>query len=277
MSPGMERCMANNLRLMCVLAHPDDESLGVGGTLAKYAGEGVETYLVTATRGERGRFGDAVEKPPMNLIGETRERELRTAAKVLGIREVSFLDYIDGDLDQAEPREATARIVRHIRRVRPHVVITFAPDGAYGHIDHIAISQLTLAAVVSAADTGYQNGEPQEAHRVSKLYFMAWTKTKWAAYQDAFKDLKYNVDGVERRAEPWPDWEITTEVDTRAHWKTVWEAVNCHQTQLTIYRKLEHLAPEYHEGLWGSQQFYRVFSLVNGGRQRENDLFEGLR
>jgi len=269
--------MTDTLRLMCILAHPDDESLGVGGTLAKYASEGVETYLVTATRGERGRFGDAVEKPPLEIVGETRERELLAAAKVLGLRNVDFLDYIDGDLDQAKPSEAIARIVRHIRRVQPHVVITFAPDGAYGHIDHIAISQLTVSAIVCAADPEFQDGEHQDAHRVSKLYFMAWTKTKWAAYQDAFKDLKYNVDGVERRAEPWPDWEITTEVDTTAHWKTVWEAVNCHKTQLTIYGKLGKLAPEYHEGLWGSQQFYRVFSLVNGGRQRETDLFEGLR
>lgn len=269
--------MAGQLRLMCILAHPDDESLGVGGSLAKYASERVETYLVTATRGERGRFGDATEKPPMEIIGETRERELHAAAKVLGIREVSFLDYVDGDLDQADPTEAVGRIVRHIRRVRPHVVITFAPDGAYGHIDHIAISQFTLSAVVCATDPSFQTGERQEAHRVSKLYFMAWTKSKWAAYQDAFKDLKYNADGVERRAEPWPDWEITTEVDTSAHWQTVWEAVRCHQTQLTIYAKLANLAPEYHEGLWGRQQFYRVFSLVNGGRKRESDLFEGLR
>ena len=269
--------MSDSLRLMCVLAHPDDESLGVGGSLAKYASEGVETYLVTATRGERGRFGDAAEKPPMEIIGETRERELLAAAKVLGIHEVSFLDYIDGDLDRAKPEEAVGKIVRHLRRVRPHVVVTFASDGGYGHIDHIAISQFTLSAIVCAADPSFQTGDHRDSHRVSKLYFMAWTKGKWAAYQDAFKDLKYDVDGVERRAEPWPDWEITTEIDTTAHWQTVWEAIRCHQTQLTIYRKLEELTPEYHRGLWGSQEFYRVFSLVNGGRKRETDLFEGLR
>ena len=76
------------LRLMCVLAHPDDESLGTGGTLAKYAAEGVETYLVTATRGERGRFGDNGEPPGPEVVGRTREAELRAAAKELGVREV---------------------------------------------------------------------------------------------------------------------------------------------------------------------------------------------
>jgi len=139
------------LKLMAVLAHPDDESLGIGGTLAKYAGEGVETYLVTATRGERGRFGESGEKPPPDVIGRVREAELREAAKVLGVREVRFLDYYDGDLDQINVTEAVARIADHLRRVKPHVVITFGPEGAYGHPDHIAISQLATAAVVAAA------------------------------------------------------------------------------------------------------------------------------
>src|SRR4051794_11539070 len=94
------------LRLMAVLAHPDDESLGFGGTLAKYAAEGIEIYLVTATRGERGRCGESGEKPPPEVVGRLREAELREAAKVLGLREVQFLDYLDGDLDQANVTEA---------------------------------------------------------------------------------------------------------------------------------------------------------------------------
>src|SRR5262245_54328957 len=75
------------LRLLCVLAHPDDESLGVGGTLAKYASEGVETYLVTATRGERGRFGSGIEFPGFSEVGKLREAELLAAAKELGLRD----------------------------------------------------------------------------------------------------------------------------------------------------------------------------------------------
>src|SRR5580765_5358818 len=131
--PGTGRKGRTNnvpLRLMAVLAHPDDESLGIGGTLAKYASEGVETYLVTATRGERGRFGESGEKPPPEVVGRVREAELREAARVLGVREVNFLDYYDGDLDQVNVAEAIARIVDHLRRVKPHVVITFGPEGA---------------------------------------------------------------------------------------------------------------------------------------------------
>ncbi len=272
--------MADTLKLMCILAHPDDESLGTGGTLAKYAAEGVETYLITATRGERGWFGDEKDDPGLAVLGQMREAELLAAAKALGLREVKFLDYVDGDLDQADPAEAVARIVGHLRRVRPHVVITFAPEGAYGHPDHIAISQFTTAAVVAAADPSQTRSHglaPLAPHRVSKLYYMAWPKDKWAAYQSVFGDLVMHVDSMERRSVPWPDWAITTLIDTEAYWPTVWRAVSCHKTQLSAYSRLEHLPEEHHKGLWGSQEYYRAFSLVNGGRKCETDLFEGLR
>ena len=269
---------ALELRLMCVLAHPDDESLGTGGTLARYAAEGVATYLVTATRGERGRFGDCTERPEPAVVGKVREEELLAAAKALRLREVNFLDYPDGALDRVDPAEAIGKIVSHIRRVRPHVVITFGPDGAYGHPDHIAISQLTSAAIVCAADPAFGDGTAiDEPHRVAKLYFIAWSSTKWIAYQAALRKLAFNVDGQERQAVPWPDWAITTMIDTSAVSPVVWRAVSCHKTQMTIYRKLDELSEEHRRGLWGTQEFYRVFSLVNGGRAQESDLFAGLR
>jgi LmbE family N-acetylglucosaminyl deacetylase len=95
--------MTDKLKLMAVLAHSDDESLGVGGILAKYAAEGVETSLVTATRGERGWFGDEQQHPGLEVLGQIREAELRAAAEILGIGSVDFLGYIDGELDQACP------------------------------------------------------------------------------------------------------------------------------------------------------------------------------
>lgn len=273
--------MSSMLRLMCVLAHPDDESLGVGGTLAKYASEGVETYLVTATRGERGRFGVNKERPDQRVVGQVREAELQAAAKELGIGEVTFLDYVDGDLDRVDPGNAIRKIAGHLRRVQPHVVITFGPEGAYGHPDHIAISQLTTAAVMCAADSscgvvGSARKSPA-VHTVPKLYYIAWTAAKWAAYQSALRDLKTTVDGIERRVSPWPDWAITTLLDTSSYWPTVWRAVSCHKTQMEIYSQLEHLPEQQHKAIWGVQEYYRALSLVNGGRRQEQDLFEGLR
>src|SRR3954469_23245536 len=91
-------------RLMCVLAHPDDESLGMGGALAKYAAEGVETYVLTATKGERGRSGSKEPLTP-EAVGRLRDAELRAAAE-LGVREVSLLGYCERELDQANPTEA---------------------------------------------------------------------------------------------------------------------------------------------------------------------------
>jgi LmbE family N-acetylglucosaminyl deacetylase len=267
--------LSSELRLMCVLAHPDDESLGTGGALALAAADGIATYLVTATRGERGRFGDAPVSPGPDVVGRAREAELLAAAAELGLKDVQVLGYPDGALDQIDPATATATIVDHLRRARPHVVITFGPEGAYGHTDHIAICQFTTAAIVCAADPHYTAaGEP---HRVSKLYYIAWSAAKWAAYQAALKKLVFRVDDVERQVTPFPDWAITTVLDTSRVWPAVWRAVSCHETQMSIYSRLAALSDEHQRGLWGTQEFYRVFSAVNGGRTRETDLFEGLR
>jgi LmbE family N-acetylglucosaminyl deacetylase len=267
--------MTQGLRLLAVLAHPDDESLGFGGTLAKYAAEGVETYLVTATRGERGRFGPLGRGNDPVEVGRVREAELHAAGAALGLREISILGYGDGAVDQIAADTAIRDIVSQIRRIRPQAVITFGPDGGYGHPDHIAISQFTTAATMCAADCGYRT--PEAPHRVAKFYYLAWRTNKWDAYQAAFRKLTSVVDGVERQATPWPDWAVTTVIDTRDYWPTVWKAVCCHRSQISIYEQLEQLSDEQQKALWGSQEFYRVYSSVNGGRETEADLFEGLR
>jgi LmbE family N-acetylglucosaminyl deacetylase len=266
--------MTETLKLMCILAHPDDETLGTGGILAKYAAEGVETYLITATRGERGWMGDEKDDPGLEALGRWRTGELQAAAQVLGLREVHFLDYVDGDLDQAEPSEAIGKIVTHLRRVRPHVVVTFDPFGAYGHPDHIAISQLTQAAIVAAADGRINGAGP---HRVAKLYYTADSQELADAYLSTIGDISMNVDGIERRARPWEDWAITTRIDTARYWRQVWQAAACHRSQLPEYERLSQLPEEVFLKFWGCQTYYRAFSLVNGGRQVERDLFEGIR
>ena len=129
-------------------------------------------------------------------------------------------------------------------------------------------SQLATAGVFLAA---------AEGHCVSKLYYLAWDRDKWDAYQAAFKELTSQVDGVVRRALPWADWALTTRVDTGAEWSTVWRAVTSHQSQMAAYQTLSELDEVHHTALWGTQTFYRAMSLVNGGPGVESDLFEGLR
>jgi len=271
----------DTLRLMAVLAHPDDEALAMGGILARYASEGVETAVVTATRGQRGRYKGVPPgegHPGAEAMGRIREAELRAAARTLGVRHLEILDYMDGALDQADAVEAASRIAASVRRLRPHIVVTFDAAGAYGHPDHVAISQLTTAAVVLAADPhAARVDRALVPHAVSKLYYIAPVEAWWAGYRAAFKQLTSNVDGVERVMHAWPEWAVTTRIDTRATWTTVWQAVSCHESQMAAYERLRHIPPEHHEGLWGSQTFYRAFSTVNGGRRREEDLFEGLR
>jgi LmbE family N-acetylglucosaminyl deacetylase len=265
------------LRLMCVLAHPDDESLGTGGILAQYAAEGVDTYLITATKGERGWFEDEESYPGPEALGRIREAELKAAADVLGIHEIAFLGYQDGELGQVDPAEAIAKIVAHLRRARPHVVVTFDPTGVYGHPDHIAICQLTTAAVAAASDPFYAGEGAQPAYQVAKLYYFVDTEESLELYQDAFGELVTRIDGQERRATAWESWAITTHLDTSAHWQRVWDAVRCHQTQLPGYQTLADLSDERKRQLWGAPTFYRVLSLVNDRLETERDLFEGLR
>lgn len=269
--------MKKQLTLLAVLAHPDDESLGNGGTLAKYAAEGVETYLVTATRGERGWFGPPEEYPGPEELGRLRAAELREASQVLGLHEVSLLGYRDGEFDRADAPGVVEQIVRHIRRVKPQVVITFDQNGLYGHPDHVAICQHTTAAVAAAADPGFRDAEDQPAHHVSKLYYMAWTREEIELYESAFGQLAMQINGHRRASVPWPDWAITTRIDASAHWRQVWEAIVCHRSQLPGYQKLIALPEEAHLRLWGTRVYYRAFSRVNAGSRIESDLFAGLR
>jgi LmbE family N-acetylglucosaminyl deacetylase len=269
--------MNNSLKLMAILAHPDDESLGNGGILARYAAEGIETHLVTATRGERGWFGEESEYPGPATLGKIRETELHEAASVLGLQSVTFLNYLDGDLDSVHPAEIIALLVGEIRRVRPEVVVTFGPYGGYGHPDHIAISQFTLAAIVEAANpySTYQHDLP--THSVSKLYYMAETCEMFEVYESVFGQLKMQIDGTNRGIVCWPEWSTTAQIETWDYRENILRAIACHRTQAPAYHVLAELPESSRRQLWGKQNYYRVFSRVNGGRRVEQDLFEGLR
>ena len=155
--------MTIDRRLLAVVAHPDDETFGCGGTLAKYSGDGVQVSLVCATRGEAGEIShpDLATKAD---LGAVRERELRAASRILGINDLTILDYRDSGmagssenkhpkaLCQADKTTLTGMIVEAIRRLRPQVLVTFDAGGGYGHPDHIAIHDATLAAFHASGD-----------------------------------------------------------------------------------------------------------------------------
>ncbi len=128
--------------MLVVLAHPDDESFPIGGTLAKYAAEGVRIVLATATRGEKGIKGLTGKQ-----TAKIREKELKTAARYLGISRLIFLDYMDGEVAQVDRGSAIEKVKRLMREEQPDAVITFGADGISGHPDHVAIHELTTEAL----------------------------------------------------------------------------------------------------------------------------------
>lgn len=267
----------DSLKLLAVFAHPDDESMGMGGTLAKYSAEEVETHLVCASRGERGWFGPEEQDPGPERLGQIRTQELENAVKELGMKGLSFLNYIDGDVDQANYTEAIAKIVTHIRKIKPQVVVTFPPDGNYGHPDHIAIGQFTSAAIVCAADSTYKDSENLPAHRVSKLYYMVDGENFINLIAAFMGDMTFRVDDHLRGEFPWKEWMITTRINMAEHCAAAWKAIQCHKSQLPTLGALAEMPEESAAAVLAMQgTFYRAFSLVNGGRKVETDLFEGL-
>jgi len=206
----------NPLMVLVVHAHPDDEGIGTGGLLARYAAEGTGTVLVTATLGEEGEIHDPtlVEEEARPRLAAIREEELRRAVAILGIGQLELLGYRDSGMigtpsndnpasfHLADPEEALGRLVRLIRQHRPQVLVTYTEKGGYGHPDHIKCHQLTVAAYDAAGDTGRfpEAGEPWTP---SKLYATAWSREAWQALRDAMKErgIWHEEQREERTAE----------------------------------------------------------------------------
>lgn len=134
--------------VLAVFAHPDDESIACGGTLARLSDAGARVVLLCASRGEAGSISDRALVPDGDL-GVVRTRELHEAAAILGIAEVIVRDHPDGDLRWDDVPELHAEIVETVQRCRPDAVITFAEDGFYWHLDHIGVHERTYTALLS--------------------------------------------------------------------------------------------------------------------------------
>jgi LmbE family N-acetylglucosaminyl deacetylase len=269
--------MDETLRLMAVVAHPDDESLAFGGTLVKYAAEGAEVSIVMATRGEHGWPGDDGTAPEPGLLGSLREQEAREASRFLGAQHLVFLDFEDGTLADQRDTVLTSAIEREIRRLRPQVVLTFGPDGAYGHPDHIAVSRCTAAAVLQAAGGATSRFDRLAPHVVDKLYYRIWTEPESLAYREAIGDTVIDVEGNRRSWFSYPEWAVSTRLDVSLYWPNVWAAARCHRTQLVRRAEIDQFTNRQHEQVWGRQDFYRAYSTVDVDSSLEQDLFDGLR
>jgi N-acetyl-1-D-myo-inositol-2-amino-2-deoxy-alpha-D-glucopyranoside deacetylase/mycothiol S-conjugate amidase len=178
--------------LLAVLAHPDDESFGLGGTLAFYASKGYDTYYVCATRGEAGTV-DAEHLVGFKDTAEMRTNELMRAAKALGLKEVFFLGYRDSGMPGTEPNkhpdaqinhsidEVAGRVVKFIRDLKPDVVLTFDPIGGYKHPDHIHIHKATVLAFENADNASF-HPEAGLPFKPRALYYQVFPRgiLRWA-------------------------------------------------------------------------------------------------
>jgi N-acetyl-1-D-myo-inositol-2-amino-2-deoxy-alpha-D-glucopyranoside deacetylase len=240
--------------LLAIFAHPDDETFGTGGTLARCAANGTHVALVCATRGEVGEIADPDLATPETL-GQVREAELDCAARTMGVEKVILLGYRDsgmaGTPENKDPRafvqapgeEVVARLVGVIRRLRPQVVVTFEPHGVYGHPDHLAIHRHTLAAFHAAGDPDRfpEQGEPWQPDR---LFYTAIPRSMLRNMRDWLtamgKDTS-DLDQFEEAVASWPEDQLHVVLDVADYVDAKWEALKCHRTQFgpdNLFRQL---------------------------------------
>lgn len=267
--------------LLAVLAHPDDETFGTGGTLALYAHQGVAVHLVCATRGEVGEMEEKYMRG-FNSIAERREAELRCAAEKLGLAGVYFLDYRDsgmpGTPDNEHPQALAAQpveqvaeeIAGYIRRVQPQVVITFDPIGGYRHPDHIAIHKATVMAFETLVKTGEA---PQ------KLYFQTIPRTllRWAVriMKLIGKDpRKFGKNGdIDIQSIVEVDFPTHAVIDYRSVADIRDEASACHASQGGASLTGGSLMGRARRWFMSKELYMRAYPPVQAGEKKERDLF----
>jgi N-acetyl-1-D-myo-inositol-2-amino-2-deoxy-alpha-D-glucopyranoside deacetylase len=302
-------------RMLLVHAHPDDETLGNGATMAKYAAEGAGVTLITCTRGEEG----LVLVPELqhlaahreDRLGAHRETELAAAMAALGVRDHRFLDTVRLPEDDGQPvhyrdsgmawdaehravaapetgpsafarvkvDEAAARLAAVLRDVRPHVVVTYEPGGGYGHPDHVQAHRVAMRAIELAASGG--PGGP--AWAVPKVY---WNVLPEGLVRSALRELA----GTEGAPQGWsadgplppmvvPDDQVTTTIDARDFVGRKRAALEAHATQVALDGDTVLVGDGARQPLVGVE-FYRLVGGTpgepGGADGRETDLFAGI-
>ncbi|GIH91452.1 N-acetyl-1-D-myo-inositol-2-amino-2-deoxy-alpha-D-glucopyranoside deacetylase [Planobispora siamensis] len=300
----------NDRRLLLVHAHPDDETIGTGATMAKYAAEGAHVTLVTCTLGEEGE----VIPPELahlaadrdDTLGEHRIGELAAACKALGVTDHRFLgapgrwrdsgmmgvasNHRANAFWQADPDEAAGELVKVIREVRPQVLVTYDENGFYGHPDHIQAHRVSRRAFDLAADPGFGEGEPW---RIAKFYLTALPRSVMRRSAEAMREAGIGFV-VEESVDDLPfgcaDRDVTTEIDARAYVGAKLEAMRAHATQISVDAPWYALSNGIGQQALGVEHFI-LHSGVPGPAgpgapaeaggvgepyDRENDLFAGI-
>jgi LmbE family N-acetylglucosaminyl deacetylase len=262
------------LKLATVLAHPDDETFGTGGTLIRYAREGMEVHSLCLTEGEKGWAGVDDKIVPRELVGPTRAGELAEAGRRMGLESVTCLRYPDGGLADVTEDWVVRDIVRWVRQVRPDVVITWGPDGGYGHPDHIAAGKCAVAAVELA---GVQRHEPElgphwHARRCYRFVASADLVDRLSSLMPAF--ARY-METLAVKPQRWTRERLGAVVDVGDVLDAKVQAMEAHQTQAPDLRMWATARAQL-PAIFQEETYIREYPEP-GGPPLESDLFAGLR
>ncbi|WP_436523667.1 mycothiol conjugate amidase Mca [Actinoplanes sp. HUAS TT8] len=288
--------MAEQLRLMTVHAHPDDESSKGAATMAKYVAEGVQVLVATCTGGERGSvLNPKLKDDPEVLanITEIRRKEMDRAREILGVGQ-AWLGFVDSGLPEGDPlpplpegcfglqdpQEAAKPLIKLIREFRPHVMTTYDENGGYPHPDHIMCHKVSVVAFEQAGDPELypELGEPWQP---SKLYYNSgWTRARMLALHEGML-----AQGLES---PYAEWlekwadrddrgdKITTRVECGEYFSVRDDALRAHATQVDPDGFWFHIPLEMQQKVWPTEDFELARSLVDSPIP-ESDLFAGIR
>lgn len=288
--------MTDQLRLMAVHAHPDDESSKGAATMAKYVAEGVDVLVATCTGGERGSvLNPKLQGDPYieEHIHEVRAREMDEAREILGVRQ-AWLGYVDSGLPEGDPlpplpegcfalqdvEEAAGTLVRLIREFRPHVITTYDENGGYPHPDHIMTHKISVVAFDAAGDPERypEAGEPWQP---LKLYYnQGFNKPRTLALHEALL-----ARGLESPYGQWlerwksfnrPERQLTTRVPCADYFEIRDKALIAHATQIDPDGSWFHVPMDLQKEIWPTEDFELAKSLVDTTLP-ESDLFAGIR
>ena len=268
-----------------VHAHPDDEALSTGGTIARYATEGAHVCLVTCTNGELGEIAEVPDLGPVDEIrprlGEIRVGELKEACRRLGDVDLRMLGYHDSGMEGTPANddptafinqdidEPVRKLAGILREIRPQVLVTYNDYGFYGHPDHIRAHEVAMRAVDAAAG----------GHRVSKVFFTALPKslmrTAVAMWREfGFEDDFFSDEDIERIGTP--DAEITAVVDVSEFVDRKFAALEAHRTQLGTIAPFLQIPQDIRAMAMGAEHYVLARSELPRSPHVQSDLFEGL-
>lgn len=253
--------MSRPARLLAIFAHPDDEASTVAGTFALMSERGGAVTLVCATRGEVGEISDPALATPETL-GSVREGELRSAMALVGVSDVRFLDYRDSGMAgtddnrnplafmNADDEEVVGRLVEIMGETEPDVVITFGPEGVYGHPDHLKVHHAATGAVMRYGQRAERTGPA--------LYYVAFPREPFLEMARQRPDLFDGLSEEMIATFGTPEASITTVIDVSAYVDAKVAAILAHRTQFRADGPWSELSEEMQREFLGTERFVHV-------------------